>query len=299
MNIVEKLINGNFQFQWKLIKDIENIDIQGKIPKYPVLILTCMDPRIDVHRIFQLEPGDVFVLRNAGNILTVDMIRSILIAIHEYNIKYIVVLGHLDCGMTKITLNRLKLKLLPASHEFICRAGHNPLVELRDFFEPFIDELENIKNQIKELKNFKGFPVDVEITGILYDIDTGWIFDYDMIRELKFIENFGKKYRDLLYMKRLNFVDFLEANENQIVNSGGLITKSGEGVKIEFNDVHGPQDPSINKKAHDNLINQENATYAIEKPLYKFPKIRIPKIILPKIKVNMPNIYKKNKQEGE
>ena len=227
MDIRKILINGNFQFQLKLIKDLEKIEIQGKISRYPVLILTCMDPRIDLHRIFQLESGDVFVLRNAGNIVTVDMIRSILIAVHEYNIKHIVILGHLDCGMTKINLKRLKLKLLPASQEFICREGHNPLTELRDFFEPFIDEMENIKNQIEELKNFKGIPGDVEITGMLYDIDTGWVFDYEMIKELKFVENFGKKYRDMLYMKRIEFVDFLDLNEDQIVNSGGLITKCG------------------------------------------------------------------------
>ena len=56
-----------------------------------------MDPRIDIHRIFQLEPGDVIVLRNAGNIFTQDMIRSLIIAIFKYKIKYIVILGHLDC----------------------------------------------------------------------------------------------------------------------------------------------------------------------------------------------------------
>ena len=239
----------------------------------------------------------VFVLRNAGNIVTVDMIRSILIAVHEYNIKHIVILGHLDCGMTKINLKRLKLKLLPASQEFICREGHNPLTELRDFFEPFIDEMENIKNQIEELKNFKGIPGDVEITGMLYDVDTGWVFDYEMIKELKFVENFGKKYRDMLYMKRIEFVDFLDLNEDQIVNSGGLITKYGDGVKIEFTESKDAQIPSNSQKAKDELINQELNPH--KNFLLNLPKIKVPRIILPKVKVNMPNLYKEKKIESE
>ncbi|MHA1473043.1 MAG: carbonic anhydrase, partial [Promethearchaeota archaeon] len=63
--IEKKLLEGNMTFQWKLSQDIEKINLEGKIPKYPALILTCMDSRIDVHRIFQLNLGDVFILRNA------------------------------------------------------------------------------------------------------------------------------------------------------------------------------------------------------------------------------------------
>ena len=84
-SIEKMLLEGNMKFQWKLTQDIEKINLEGNIPKYPVLILTCMNPRIDVHRIFQLNPGDVFVLRNAGNICTMDAFRSIILAILEYN----------------------------------------------------------------------------------------------------------------------------------------------------------------------------------------------------------------------
>ena len=80
-DIEKTLIEGNLRFQWKITQDLENLEVEEKIPKYPVLILTCMDPKIDIHRIFQLKPGDVFVLRNAGNVYTQDMLRSILISI--------------------------------------------------------------------------------------------------------------------------------------------------------------------------------------------------------------------------
>ena len=289
------LIEGNLQFQWKLNQESENINIHERIPKFPVLIITCMDPRIDIHRIFQLEPGDVFVLRNAGNLITNDMLRSILITIHEYNIKYIVILGHLDCGMTRIDIADLKARLSSKSLEFICRSGFNPLIELRNFFKPFIDELENVKNQIEILKKFQGIPSDIEITGMLYDVDTGWVFEYNILKDLKFIENFGKNYRNILYKKRFQFVDFIEAHENQIVNSGGLIEKSGDGVKIEGNDGNEVQNLLTHEKINDTPNNQKFEEN--DQVLFEFPNVKVPKIILPKITIHIPKIYRKDKQE--
>ena len=82
-DIIERLINGNNRYQWEILQENENIEKDHTIPKIPLLILTCMDSRIDVHRIFQLKPGDALVLRNAGNQYTEDVLRSILIAIQN------------------------------------------------------------------------------------------------------------------------------------------------------------------------------------------------------------------------
>ena len=93
--IIKKLIEGNNKYRLKIMQDQESVEFKGKIPKYPVLILTCMDSRIDIHRIFQLNPGDVFVLRNGGNQYSEDMVRSLLIAIYEYDVQYIIILGYI------------------------------------------------------------------------------------------------------------------------------------------------------------------------------------------------------------
>ncbi|MFX1393022.1 MAG: beta-class carbonic anhydrase [Promethearchaeota archaeon] len=292
----KKLIEGNLKFQWKLNQESENINIHERIPKYPVLIITCMDPRIDIHRIFQLEPGDVFVLRNAGNLITTDMLRSILITIHEYNVKDIVILGHLDCGMTKIRIADLKARLYPKSLEFICRTGHNPLTELRNFFKPFIDELENVKNQVKTLKKFQGIPSNIEITGMLYDVDTGWIFEYEMLKDLKYIENFGKIYRDLLYMKRIQFVDFIESIEEEIVELDEISSKN-EDIKGKEKIAQNVTEIPLNVKTDEvNHIDQHNFGILRKNILIDAPKIQIPKIILPKVRIDVPKIYRKKHQ---
>ena len=74
-DIIKNLVDGNNRYRWQILQENEKIEINHTIPKYPLLILTCMNPRIDIHRIFQLNPGDAFVLRNAGNQYTEDVLR--------------------------------------------------------------------------------------------------------------------------------------------------------------------------------------------------------------------------------
>ena len=156
-DIETKFIEGNLRFKRKIMQDLESIEIKVKIPKYPVLILTCMDPRIDINKIFQLNLGDVFVFRNAGNIYSLDVLRSILLTIFKYKIKYLMILGHLDCGMLKINLTELSKRLPSKFLSSISKNYTDLLPRLRDFFKPILDEIQNIKEQIKalDMRNLK------------------------------------------------------------------------------------------------------------------------------------------------
>ena len=133
-DIERMLIEGNLRFQLKITQELENIETKTKRPRYPVLILTCMDPRIDIHRIFQLDPGDVFVIRNAGNLSNQNSLRSILLAIYQYNIKYIIILGHLDCGMTKINLLELKKNVPYEFLPYSSKRNSDLFTETKEFF---------------------------------------------------------------------------------------------------------------------------------------------------------------------
>ncbi len=295
-DIERNFLNNNIKFRWNVIQDLEKIDSVEDYPKYPVLFLTCMDPRIDINRIFQLNPGDVFVLRNAGNILTIDMLRSILITIHEYNIKYIIILGHLDCGMTKIDLLKLREKLYIKSRELIIRKGNNPYSELRNFFKPFKDVLQNINEQIDSLRDFKGFPSNVKIRGWLYDVHTGWVFETDNLRNFESTEDLMINYKDLISKKDLELVDSLISLEKDSLDPKSLIRKYEEDIPPKsidlmnknksLNDVE-TQSTCSPKRFHNTNLSTDL--------LMKGSRITIPKIIVPKISVNIPEIYKRKK----
>ncbi len=307
---IEKLlIEGNLGFQWKIIQGIESIQLEDKVPRYPVLILTCMDSRIDIHRIFQLKPGDVFILRNAGNIYTQDMLRSILITIFKYEIKYIIILGHLDCGMTKINPVELRKKL---PSKFLSRLSSNYselFSELIKFFKPFDNEVQNVLDQIKTLEIIKVFYPEIEITGMLYDVKTGLVFEYEKFKEFAFIENFRKQYQSILTEKKDQFKNYLESIENETTimtdlnqNLKELKVCEGEAEQPPINPVD--DDMKITNKTQkskndvftNNKEDQDVNLMHINKIQFIIPKIRIPKILFHGVKIHKPKIITKRRE---
>ncbi|MFX1469995.1 MAG: carbonic anhydrase [Promethearchaeota archaeon] len=295
---IEKLlIEGNFRFQSKIIQNSEKYPFEQKIPKYPILFLTCMDPRIDVNQIFQFNSGDVFILRNAGNAYTLDMMRSILIAIYKFNIKYIIILGHTDCSMTKINLKEIRDKL---PNEFLRRLTINYsvlLTKLNDFFRPFDNEISNIIKQMNSIQEIKAYFPDVEIAGMLYDSQTGWIFKQEDFRDLLSKDNQFRNYKELLFKKSQELTDFLKVNNiynknqdlKELDDKGGLDnSKLKEEVESQELDTY------IEKDDIERSNENEDISYQLKIPKFQVPKIYIPKINMytPKVKKTVNNIKK-------
>lgn len=309
-NIENVLINGNLRYQWKLLQGLENIEISDKIPKYPILILTCIDPRIDVHRIFQLNPGDIFVLRNAGNFYTQDTLRAILLAIYHYDVEYIIILGHLDCGMTKINLLELKRKIPYEFFSYHSTENSDLFSEVREFFKPFTDELRNIKQQIEYLQKIHKYKPEVKITGMLYDTDTGWVFEYEKFKELAIKKNFQNYYKTILRDKKNQFIEFIKMVEDKNINKG-------EGEKYVLgNDLDEENEGYLQQMADEKevlrihnenfekditSVNTKNQKMELDRNFKKqmiMPKIEVPKIHFPGVKIYIPKISrKKNRNE--
>lgn len=305
------LIEGNKKYQWKIVQEEETSEINDPIPKYPVLILTCMSPRIDVHRIFQLKPGDVFILRNAGNVYTEDVLRSVLIAIHEYSIKNIVILGHIDCGLKKIRLGDLKDKLIDSAVKKIGRYGTNFFLELQKFFKTFIDEIKNIQNQVQNFRNSREIPSDMKIMGMLYDPNTGWVFTDEELRRYSNYGNFTKDYRNILQAKKLELVDYLERIEDEIISGdiqqdleeSEIIGEQGEVPQVggEINDQE-PFNVDVleERTSETSSFDDHNFDFKqFQNKSIQMPTLQIPKIYIPKIKVHIPILYNKKSLKSE
>ncbi|MFW9942838.1 MAG: carbonic anhydrase [Candidatus Thorarchaeota archaeon] len=293
-NIENLLIEGNMRYQWNILQGLDIIETNDKIPKYPVLILTCIDPRIDVYRIFQLNSGDVFVLRNAGNLITNDTMRAILLTVYKYKIKYIIILGHLDCGMTKINLLELKQKI---PHEFLSYKSiqHSDLFsEVREFFKPFENELKNIKHQVESLQRLNKYNPEVKITGMLYDVETGWVFEYDKFEKFINIDNFRPFYEALLRDKKSQFVNFIKTIENEIIRNDKPDEKMLERELTEVKRSESTQ--LIDKEEDFPGVNFQNLKIELDEEFTTpivMPKIKIPKIHFPGIKIYIPKKSRK------
>ncbi|HVS69544.1 MAG TPA: carbonic anhydrase [Mycobacteriales bacterium] len=72
------------------------------IPSRHLTVVTCMDSRMDVHALLGLELGEAHVIRNAGGIVTDDVIRSLTISQRRLKTEAIIVIHHDECGLLNL-----------------------------------------------------------------------------------------------------------------------------------------------------------------------------------------------------
>lgn len=132
-------------------------------PKTKVAIVTCMDSRLHVAQALGLALGDAHILRNAGGRVTEDMIRSLVISQQQLGTREIVVLHHTDCGAQTFK-----------NEEFAAFLNQELGVDVSgQEFLPFTDVEESVREDVALLRQSPLIPADVEISGAVYDVDTG------------------------------------------------------------------------------------------------------------------------------
>jgi carbonic anhydrase len=153
--------------------------------QYPAaVILSCLDSRIPVEKVFDLGVGDVFVGRVAGNIVNTDMLGSMEFACKVSGAKLVLILGHTECGAVKGAIDNVKLGNLTELLEKI-----RPAIDSLSNFsgdktsknKVFVDKVtdENVLVAMNEIR--KNSPIlnemeqkgEIDIIGGVYDINTG------------------------------------------------------------------------------------------------------------------------------
>jgi carbonic anhydrase len=131
-------------------------------PARPLVVLTCIDARVDPAKALGLEIGDAHVIRNAGGRVTEDAIRSLLISSWLLGTREFAVVHHTDCGMTKFTDPVLRDMIRD-------QVG----VEVEIDFLSFPDPEQSARDDVDAIRGTKGFPEGVSVSGHVYDVRTG------------------------------------------------------------------------------------------------------------------------------
>lgn len=80
-------------------------------PRLRLAIVTCMDSRIDPFQIFGLERGDAHVLRNAGGVVTDDVLRSLILSQRFLGTQEVMLIHHTRCGAYNLPEEQVKAEL--------------------------------------------------------------------------------------------------------------------------------------------------------------------------------------------
>ena len=185
----------------------------GQSPE--VLFITCADSRIDPNLITQTEPGDLFVCRNAGNIVppysnqSGGMIASIEFAVAALGVEHIVVCGHTGCGAMKGALDLDGLDGLPSVKEWLGNSLAAASVVKEKYGELCSDHLDEVtkENILLQLQHLRTHPAvaaklaagKVQLHGWLYNIETGDVLCVD--EETREYTALDERYSELMLDK--------------------------------------------------------------------------------------------------
>lgn len=131
-------------------------------PSRRLAVVACMDSRMDVFQILGLANGEAHIIRNAGGVITDDVIRSLCLSQRSLGTREIVLVHHTDCGLQKVDEAEFKAELE-------AELGIKPWWALESFQDPHAD----VAQSIRRLRMTPFVPHKDHVRGFVYDVTTG------------------------------------------------------------------------------------------------------------------------------
>ena len=156
MGTIDELLANNEAFAAAL--PTRHLDVH---PSRRLAIVTCMDSRLDVFATLGLGHGEAHVLRNAGGVITDDVIRSLAVSQRRLGTREVMLIHHNDCGMQKLTDDGFRAELREAT-------GVAPAFAI----ESFTDVEDDVRQSILRVRRSGFLPHRDEVRGFVYDVDT-------------------------------------------------------------------------------------------------------------------------------
>jgi carbonic anhydrase len=132
------------------------------VPARHVAIVTCMDSRIDTFEIFGLESGEAHILRNAGGIVTDDVLRSLVLSQRLLQTREIILMHHTNCGLHRADEAALRGQIR-------AETGSEPSYS----FGAFTDVDEAVRTAIGRVREHPYLPHRENVRGFVYEVETG------------------------------------------------------------------------------------------------------------------------------
>lgn len=131
-------------------------------PRKQLAVVACMDSRIDVFGLLGLKVGEAHVMRNAGGVVTDDMIRSLAISQRKLGTREILLVHHTNCGLMGLSEDGFKTELEEET-------GIRPAWAV----ESFTDPAASVRQSIQRIRLTPFIPHRDRVRGFVYDVDTG------------------------------------------------------------------------------------------------------------------------------
>ena len=157
MTATDDVLKNNAQYA----ESFDKADL-ALLPALNMAVVACMDARLDTHKLLGIQEGDAHVIRNAGGVVTDDVIRSLVISQRLLGTSEVVLIHHTDCGMLTFRDDDVKDAIQADT-------GLRPSFAMEAF-----GNLEgDVRQSISRIKASPFVPVKDQIRGFVYDCATG------------------------------------------------------------------------------------------------------------------------------
>jgi carbonic anhydrase len=157
MAVADDLLANNRRFAAAQLQ--RHLDVR---PALELAIVTCMDSRLDVFAALGLDLGQAHILRNAGGVVTDDVIRSLALSQRRLGTRAVMLIHHDDCGLQLITEDGFRSELEGA-------AGERPPFEIG----AFSSVEESVRRSLERVRTSPFLLHRDDVRGFVHDVDTG------------------------------------------------------------------------------------------------------------------------------
>ncbi|MDJ1135339.1 beta-class carbonic anhydrase [Streptomyces iconiensis] len=161
-SVTERLVEANRNYA----RDFTDPGMDAR-PVRQVAVVACMDARLDLHEALGLELGDCHTIRNAGGVVTDDIIRSLTISQRALGTRSVVLIHHTDCGLLSLTED--------FRHELELEVGQRPSWAV----ESFKDLDQDVRQSMQRVRTSPFLPHRDDVRGFVFDVKTGLLREID------------------------------------------------------------------------------------------------------------------------
>jgi len=133
-----------------------------QLPALRLSVLACMDSRLALFGALGLQIGDAHLIRNAGGLVTDDVLRSLAISQRRIGTREIAVVQHTDCGMLNFDDDQFRAELLEESQQ---APGWD--------VPGFTDLADSVRQAVRQIVECRWLPHRDSVRGYIFDVQTG------------------------------------------------------------------------------------------------------------------------------
>ncbi len=131
-------------------------------PRRHLAVVACMDSRMDIFQMLGMAHGDAHIIRNAGGVVTDDVVRSLVVSQRLLGTREVILVHHTDCGLQRVTEDEFK-------HQIEEECGIRPWWALESFRDP----VQSVRQNMNRLRLSPFIVHKMDIRGFVYDVDDG------------------------------------------------------------------------------------------------------------------------------